>query len=343
VTARSADRCPGVLRLHQAEDGGLARVRVPGGRIPASGLRAVADLARRHGNGIVEITARASLQIRGLAAGAPAAELLMSAGLLPSVSHERVRNILASPVAGRHPRSIAAVDDLVTELDHELCAEPSLAELSGRFLFAVDDGSGLLGHAADVTLVAVERNRFAVGNDVVLRGAAVASALKLARASVRNDLWASDPPQRWLRRSESRLELGVTAQNDGRVAVTAMPPLARLDPDQLDAVAALAPEVRLSAWRTLTFVDGDPAQAGDALRYLRQIGLVTDPNSGWFGLTACAGKGACAKARFDVRAEAERRAALREAAGGGSGLPAEHWAGCERHCGRPNGVEVFSR
>ena len=343
MSLRAPDRCPGVLRLHQAEDGGLARVRVPGGRIPAAGLRAVADVARRHGNGIVEITARASLQIRGLAAAQAAAETLMSEGLLPSLSHERVRNILASPVAGRHPRSVAAIDDIVSELDHELCREPSLAELSARFMFAVDDGSGLLGHAADVTLVAVERNRFAVGNDVVMRGAAVAAALKLARASVRNDLWASDPPQRWLRRSESRLELGALTQNDGRTALTVMPPLARLDPDQLDALAALAPEVRLSAWRTLTLVDLDPARADGVLQALHELGLITDPASGWFGLTACAGKGACAKARFDVRAEAARRAALREAAGGGSGLPAEHWAGCDRHCGRPDGVEVFSQ
>jgi precorrin-3B synthase len=335
------DRCPGVLRLHEAEDGMLARLRLPGGRIDAAGLRAVADVARRYGNGIVEITARASVQIRGLGANGPAAEVLMSAGLLPSLSHERVRNILASPVAGRHPRSVAAVDDVVRELDHELCAEPALAELSGRFLFAVDDGSGLLGHAADVTLVAVERNRFAVGNDVVLRGAAVTSALKLARKSVRTDVWSSDAPRRWLRRAESRLEPGTLTQNDGRSALTVMPPLARLDPDALDALAALVPEVRLSPWRTLTVLDVPAARAPALLGCLEDLGLISDPDSGWVGLTACAGKGACAKARFDVRAEAARRAAERD--GAGRELPGEHWAGCERHCGRPDGVEVFDR
>ena len=121
-----------------------------------------------------------------------------------------------------------------------------------------------------------------------------------------------------------------------------MPRLARFDPDQLDALAALAPEIRLSAWRTITLVDLDRADAGAAVAELQALGLVVDPNSGWVGLTACAGKGACAKARFDVRAEAARRASLREAAGGGSTLPAEHWAGCDRHCGRPDGVEVLT-
>ena len=51
VSLKAPDRCPGVLRLHPAEDGGLARVRLPGGRIGADGLRAVADVARAMATG----------------------------------------------------------------------------------------------------------------------------------------------------------------------------------------------------------------------------------------------------------------------------------------------------
>ena len=284
------DRCPGVLALHPAADGLLARVRLPGGRLDTRGMRGVAR-ASRLGNGIVELTSRASLQIRGLADGAVAAPLA-AAGLLPSPSHERVRNILASPLAG------PAVDAVVAELDARLCADPELVNLSARFLFAVDDGTGLHGRAADVTIM--------VGGSI-----GVDEALAAARQGRRIPGTA---PTRHPR-------LGTEVQADGRLATTVMPPLGRISPGQLDRIAELVPQVRIGVARTLTAFDVDPAT-------LRELGFVDDPNSGWFGLTACAGMGACANAQSDVRRHAASRARLRAAAD-----PPEHYAACQRNCG----------
>ena len=347
-----SDRCPGVLRLHDAADGQLARVRLPGGRLDARGLDGLAAAALL-GNGLLELTSRASIQVRGLsvAVAGRCAEVLIAAGLLPSPAHDRVRNILASPLPGRHPDSLAQTDDIVAELDGRLCADQALCDLTGRFLFAVDDGAALVGHRADVTLVATGPDSFRLGAREVSRGGAAQAALQAARESVHGEpdrsLFAARRAERGpgpgvgagrgLEQADKphrRLALGALRQLDGRVALTVMPRLGRVDAVTARALADLLrahrTDVRLSTARTLTVVDLEQGAAQALRASLEALGLICDPESGWFGLTACAGKGACAKARFDVRAAATRRAAQRAA-----GAPAEHYSGCERNCGRP--------
>src|ERR1700761_2861104 len=133
VTRRvAADRCPGALRLLEAADGLLARVRLPGGLGSGEQLRVRARLADERGDGRAELTSRGNVQLRGLtaAAAAPLTGALSAAGLLPSLSHDRVRNVLASPLAGLDRG--ADLTGLVRALDAGLCARERLAELPGR-------------------------------------------------------------------------------------------------------------------------------------------------------------------------------------------------------------------
>lgn len=347
------DRCPGALRLHEAADGWLARVRVPGGRVTAAQALALADVAQRLGSGLIDVTSRANLQLRGLTADAagPLAAVLRDAGLLPSPAHERVRNVLASPLAGRDPRALIDGSALCAALDRAICADPALVGLSGRFQFAVEDGSGLMaGVDADVLLAAVGHDEV----EVRLAGAAtgaradVAGAPALAVAAARAFLAAREAAGTGAWRiaelpAAHRVALGSVSDPNatrpaaaprlgphGDASVTALLPLGRLDADQLRSLAALAPELRASPWRTVTLVDlPDPHHAADELRAL---GLVLDAASGWQGLTACAGLGACSRARLDVRAAARTRAARRRATD-----PPEHWSACPRRCGQPRG------
>ena len=105
MTTATDLRCPGALHAVPARDGLLARIRIPGGLLAPAQLATLGRLARRCGSGIVEITARANVQLRGLDAERTdeLADGLTEAGLLVSATHDRVRNIVASPLAWIDP------------------------------------------------------------------------------------------------------------------------------------------------------------------------------------------------------------------------------------------------
>lgn len=149
------DACPGTLRLHRADDGALARVRIPGGVLDPGRADALLVAAERFGDGELHLTSRGNVQLRGLGTecGGGLAALLTDAGLLPSAAHERARNIVASPLAGLDGSPSLA--GWLAQLDRLVCGSPAAVALSGRFLFALDAGGGdvdALG--ADVTLIA---------------------------------------------------------------------------------------------------------------------------------------------------------------------------------------------
>ncbi len=347
-TSRSApDACPGALQVHDAADGGLARIRLPGGVLRAHQLAALTGAAAELGDGHLELTSRGNLQLRALRAGATA-ELgarLRDAGLLPSDTHEKVRNITASVLSGRDGPGLMDVRPLATGLDAALCADPAMARLPGRFLFTIDDGRGdVIAARGDVGLYAVDGGTLALvlgGADSGLRvgpSEAVALAMAAARAflDARTTEWrlseldgaidaitARLPGTRVapvpVPRTPRRPPLGEIPQHDGRFALSGLVPLGRLDPESLAALSALE-EIIITPWRGVVIPDLTAVPGSH--------GLVVEPGSGWEGLSTCAGRPGCAKSLTDVRADASR---ARRAV---DGLPV-HWAGCERRCGHP--------
>ncbi|WP_116246818.1 nitrite reductase [Nocardiopsis sp. FIRDI 009] len=163
------DRCPGALRPWPADDGLLVRLRLVGGRLPLRSLLALAAVADEYGDGRIHVTGRANVQLRALPGrdGRLPPEALRAVegtGLLPSRTHELVRNIMVSPRTGpRRDRPSeggrADLRPLASALDELLCADPRRADLPGRFLFVLDDGRGdLLERSCDLGLVALDRN-----------------------------------------------------------------------------------------------------------------------------------------------------------------------------------------
>ncbi|MEU5990131.1 precorrin-3B synthase [Spirillospora sp. NPDC047418] len=345
-----ADACPGALRTHDAADGPLARVRVPGGAVSSAQLRVLGAAARELGRDVIELTSRGNLQLRGVRDPAALAERLGTAGLLPSPSHERVRNIVASPLGGRGEHGALATDPLVTALDRALCARPRLAGLPGRFLFAFDDGTGdMLAMEADLTCTPAGLHL--AGTRLPLRDGAVPLMVAAAEAflDVREDAWrlaevpdgarlvaerlGTDREEAGARPGPRRPYAGVIEQRDGLVALEAVPPLGRLSGAQAEALAHVADEVRVTPWRSAVLRDLSPDGAGRVAARLGAAGFAVDPASPWVGVSACTGSPGCAKSRGDVQGEARRWA------GGLRRAPeaAVHWAGCERRCGMPRG------
>ncbi len=134
--------CPGILNAVAAKDGLLMRIRFPGGLIASAQLLTIANICAERATGQLEITSRANIQIRGLTPqDLPiVVEHLADAGLLPSPEHDRVRNIVASPLAGLDPEELCDPRELVRSLDAQLRAEPAFAKLPSKFSMALDGG-----------------------------------------------------------------------------------------------------------------------------------------------------------------------------------------------------------
>lgn len=344
VARTEGDRCPGVLAVHQAADGGLARVRVPGGRLTATQLDVLRLAAAELGDGRLELTSRGNVQIRGLQADRPQdlSDRLFAAGLLPSIAHERVRNILASPLSGLDQQSRYDVLPVATALDRALCDRPALADLPGRFLFALDDGRGdLAEQAADVAVRALDERTalLSLGTRAVRVEWDVVPELMLAAAEafleVRDQEWRIAEVARGEQLVLERLGLQATEAlpaETARVvagvhgtALVVTVPLGCLTQEQASALVRVGDEVRITPWRSVVV----PADSSG----LEEVGLVTTPDSIWEGVTACAGQPGCAKALADVRADAARmQGGMAHVVGRGRRV---HWSGCERRCGKP--------
>ena len=155
------DRCPGVLRPWIADDGALVRLRLVGGALTVQQLADLLLVSGRFGDGDVHLTRRANLQVRGVQhSGGEADPAFVAAvaatGLLPSRTHELVRNIMVSPLTGRLGGR-ADLRPVAASLDAAVCADPDLADLSARFLFVLDDGRGdVAGRTLDLGAMAVD-------------------------------------------------------------------------------------------------------------------------------------------------------------------------------------------
>jgi precorrin-3B synthase len=147
--------CPGALRPMQSGDGLIVRLKISGGIVDARLAAEIARWSQRWGNGQLDLTGRANLQLRGLSTQhlAGLRDAMADWHLLDrSAAGEAVRNVISSPLAGIDPTSVLDVRPIVVALEQRLASDSALHNLPGKFGFAIDDGGrlGLDGVPADV-------------------------------------------------------------------------------------------------------------------------------------------------------------------------------------------------
>ncbi|MDP4002411.1 precorrin-3B synthase [Methylobacterium sp. NEAU K] len=141
--------CPGLARPMPTGDGLLARVHPPLGILTLQQARAVAEGARRFGNGHLDLTARANIQIRGVseATRTALAHLLTGAGLGDVRADGGPQRLtLTSPLAGRDPAETIDVPGLARAIEAAGLGVPGLPP---KTLVAVEGRPGAALPEAD--------------------------------------------------------------------------------------------------------------------------------------------------------------------------------------------------
>lgn len=364
--------CPGALRPMQSGDGLLVRIKPFGGRLTMEQAEAVVALAARFGNGLIELTQRANLQLRGVTSATldPLIAELNGLALIDATPDaEARRNIVATPLAGLDP---AAYDTRVvaSTLEGRLRDQNDLAVLPDKFGFLIDGGGVLpltdiegdvrfvwngcsfsvglprdqeiewIGTCAadDVPGVAVVLARHFLlhaGGARRMRGlpdAAVASARLLLP---QGDMSSHQVTPEAVVSIAGCLQRG--PPEAPIVAVTAGLPFGGATADAMadllmTAKRAGVREIRLTPWRAILLPAPDQQDANGLLAACEGAGLITSPVDPRRSVAACPGAPACANGSTAVRNDAETIAK-----NFGAALMAGHTlhvSGCAKGCAR---------
>jgi precorrin-3B synthase len=161
--------CPGLSAPMPTGDGLLVRL-MPSGTIPLAAFAGLCAAAQAHGNGIIEVTSRGSIQVRGLTA-VSAKQFAADIAALDIAAEDGVP-ILCDALAGLDPGELLDAAALAADLRRAIAQRSLAMQLGAKVSVVIDGGGsiGLDGIAADIRLRAQsERDglalRLAVGGD----------------------------------------------------------------------------------------------------------------------------------------------------------------------------------
>ena len=186
--------CPALTRPMETGDGLLVRLVPAKGALSPAQLSGLAAAARQFGNGLVEVTARGSLQLRGLTP-----ETVSPLNAAVAALHITPREGLTtdvSPLCGVDPAEIADARPLAAALRAQVTG---LAGRLGPKVSVVLDGGGAIGLdalSADIRLRAVP-DAAGPAWELALAGDAAHFAHRQQRAAHVGSLVEHDQPGVW--------------------------------------------------------------------------------------------------------------------------------------------------
>jgi len=347
--------CPTLFEPMASGDGLLLRVKPRAAHLSATQARALAEAAARYGNGWLDLTGRANIQIRGLRPETlePFTRAMLEAGLAdPDPGVERRRNLIVPPLLGADPAIPESAVAWLATLE-TLLADAALAALPAKFGLLLDAGGALplTGVEADLTLRLTPGGAeiHLPGTPLRARGATPAAVAALLHA------FLATPGARRMRdavqsagaatlfaaaglRAEPTPPLSSPPQPIGFHPLGGAGALGLGIPFGALPVATLAHlgdlterygdgTLRLTPWRAVLL----PGLTDPAPVRIAATGLITDPADPRLRLRACPGATGCASGLAETRADA---AALL----GMGALPRAgllHLSGCAKGCAHP--------
>jgi len=337
VTVMVKGWCPSAYRPMMSGDGLIVRVRPHAGRLDRAQVIGLCEAATQYGNGIIDLTNRANLQIRGVAQEDHAAlvEALSVFGLLDAdPAREARRNILVAP-DWRASDATARLAEKLAQRVGELPALPA------KFGFAVDAGEGpVLGDApADIRIergvgggLIVRADGEAQGCPVAeseaidavvalahwfaARGAEAKRMVRLLRSAPLPQAWQGEPPAPARARPKPGDDIGgpVLGATFGQLPAHALADL---------MLESRSTALRVTPWRLFAL---------EGARALPTHPFIEKPDDPLLRVDACPGAPACPAATVETRRLA------RALAGRVDGDL--HVSGCEKGCARPRAADV---
>ena len=355
----------------------MLRAKIVGSKLSLTQASEIAAIALGCGNGRIDLSQRAQLQIRGVSETtlAAAQARLKSIGLLAlDAATESRLNIVASPLAGS---ASFDANEIAARLARAIAEDQALESLPGKFLFLVDDGSapGLRDVDADIRLEA-RGAQFAVVLDgardqavIAPPAAAIDAAVSLARAftAIARGTGVRIASDARLDRRDGRGAVAARLRDShsnhtARPVAKARCPicsardeigenffagfaapfgrfLAQDFADLADAVSKEgAKELRLTPWRAILAPTQSLEQAARIAAAARALGFIVDAGDARLAIAACPGAPECSQAKGPTRIGLDAIAgAAKMLSRGGIGA---HVSGCAKGCAKPSATPL---